>query len=41
MDITSLLDTLLQTLADLGIDFDAIGAALEPIISQIMGLIGM
>lgn len=41
MDLGSLLGTLMETLASLGIDLDAISAVLEPIFSQILGLIGM
>ena len=36
-----IMNTIMDTLANLGIDTEAISAALEPIISQIMGLIGM
>ena len=41
MDIGSLLGTLMETLASLGLPVEQIGAFLEPIISAIMGFIGM
>ncbi|MGN0561288.1 MAG: hypothetical protein ACI4K6_00595 [Candidatus Fimenecus sp.] len=40
MDISSLLGTLGETLANLGIDFDAIAAALQPVLEQIMAVVG-
>lgn len=40
MDIASLLGSLLDTLANLGIDVESIQAAIEPIIEQIMALLG-
>lgn len=41
MDIGSLLGTLVETLTNLGLPMEQIGAFLEPIISTIMGFIGM
>ena len=35
------MNTIMETLANLGVDTEAISAAIEPIIAQIMGLIGM
>ena len=35
------MNTLMETLANLGIPMDEISAVIEPIIEQIMGLIGM
>ena len=39
--ITGALSSLMETLANLGIPMDEISAVIEPIIAQIMGLIGM
>lgn len=35
------MNTLMDILANLGVDTEAVSAAIEPIIAQIMGLIGM
>lgn len=38
--LSGILEAVMGILANLGIDFDAISAALEPITSQISGIIG-
>lgn len=35
------LNTIMETLANLGVPMDEISAVIEPIVSQILGLIGM
>lgn len=35
------MNTIMETLANLGVPMDEISAVIEPIIEQIMGLIGM